>query len=96
MIDIDKSRITTERAFGLAVSETLKNIELELNSKHTVIWSGDGSHIVQSKTARALEDLDLFSRIARGNILLICVISRNWGRLKQLLVVINGMNLSLQ
>ena len=58
MIDIDRSRFTTEHAYKLAVSKTLKNIESELSSKPTVIWSGNGSHIIQPITALALEDLD--------------------------------------
>ena len=61
MIDIDKSRFATERAYKLAVSTTIKNIEVELNGEPTVIWSGNGCHIIQPMTARALEDLDLFS-----------------------------------
>jgi hypothetical protein len=66
MIDIDKSRFITERAYKLAVSKTLKNIEVELNGKPTVIWSGNGSHIIQPMTACALEDLDLFSPVVVG------------------------------
>ena len=61
MIDIDKSRFTKERAYELAVSKTLKNIEAELSSKPTVIWSGNGSHIIQPMEAIILEELDLFS-----------------------------------
>jgi hypothetical protein len=66
MIDIDKSRFITERAYKLAVSKTLKNIEVELNGKPTVIWSGNGSHIIQPMTAIALEELDLFNPVATG------------------------------
>jgi Primase X len=61
MIDIDKSRFTTERAYKSAVSKTLKNIEVELNGNPTVIWSGNGSHIIQPITAVVLEELSLFS-----------------------------------
>ena len=42
MIDIDKTRFTTERAYELAVSKTLKNIKVELNGNPSVIWSGNG------------------------------------------------------
>jgi Primase X len=60
MIDIDKSRFTTERAYELAVSKTLKNIKVELNGGPTVIWSGNGCHIIQPIDAIVLEELDLF------------------------------------
>jgi hypothetical protein len=53
MIDIDRSNFTTERTYKLAVSNTLKNIEVELNSKPTVVWSGNGSHIIQPISAVA-------------------------------------------
>jgi hypothetical protein len=45
----------------LAVSKTLKNIEIELSGRPTVIWSGNGSHIIQPLDAVILEELDLFS-----------------------------------
>lgn len=66
MIDIDKSRFKTERAYELAVSKTLKNIEIELSSKPTVIWSGNGSHIIQPMDAVILEELDLFDPATIG------------------------------
>lgn len=66
MIDIDRSRFTTERAYKLAVSTTLKNINVELSGRPTVVWSGNGSHIIQPMTAIALEDLDLFSPTVIG------------------------------
>jgi hypothetical protein len=66
MIDIDKAKFTKERAYELAVSKTLKNIEAELSSKPTVIWSGNGSHIIQSLDAVILEELDLFSPTVIG------------------------------
>jgi hypothetical protein len=61
MIDIDKSRFSTEWAYELAVSKTLKNIETELRGKPTVIWSGNGNHIIQPMDGVILEELDLFS-----------------------------------
>jgi hypothetical protein len=66
MIDIDRLRFTRERAYKLAVSKTLNSIEVDLNSKPTVIWSGNGSHIIQPISAIALEGLDLFSPVATG------------------------------
>ena len=66
MIDIDRSRFTSERAFKLAVSTTLKNIKAELSSKPTVIWSGNGCHIIQPMTAIALESIDFFSPAVIG------------------------------
>jgi hypothetical protein len=61
MIDIDRSRFTVEHAFKLAVSKSLKNIESELSSRPTIIWSGNGCHIILPLSAIALEDLDVFS-----------------------------------
>jgi hypothetical protein len=61
MIDIDRSNFAADRAYKMAVSKALKNIRVELNSKPTVIWSGNGSHIIQPMTAIVLEDLDLFN-----------------------------------
>ena len=66
MIDIDKLRFTTERAYELAVSKTLKNIKMELNDNPTVIWSGNGCHIIQPMDAIVLEELDLFSPAVTG------------------------------
>jgi Primase X len=66
MIDIDRLRFTTERAYELAVSKTLKNIESELSSEPTVIWSGNGSHIIQPMEAVILEELELFSPTVIG------------------------------
>ncbi len=61
MIDIDNSRFTTKQAFELAVSKILKNFGAELNGKPTMIWSGNGCHIIQPMAAFVLEELDLFS-----------------------------------
>jgi hypothetical protein len=67
MIDIDKSRFITEWAYKLAVSKIRKNIEAELgSSKPTVIWSGNGTHIIQPVAAVVLEELELFSPAAIG------------------------------
>jgi hypothetical protein len=66
MIDIDRSRFATERAYKSAVSKTLKNIEVELNGNPTVMWSGNGSHIIQPITAVVLEELGLFSPAVTG------------------------------
>jgi hypothetical protein len=66
MIDIDKSRFATERAYKSAVSKTLKNIEAELGGKPTVIWSGNGCHLIQPIDAVILEELDLFSPAVTG------------------------------
>ena len=59
-------KFTKERAYELAVSKTLKNIEAELSGKPTVIWSGNGSHIIQPLDAVILEELDLFSPTVIG------------------------------
>ena len=61
MIDIDKSQFTTERAYKFAVSKILKNVEAELNGKPTVMWSGNGCHVIQPINAVVLEELGLFS-----------------------------------
>lgn len=66
MIDIDKSKFTTERAFELAVSKTLKIIKVELYGNPTVILSGNGCHIIQPIDAIVLEELDLFSPAVTG------------------------------
>ena len=66
MIDIDKSRFTPKRAYGLAVSKSLKNIEVELNGKPTVMWSGNGCHIIQPMDAVVLEELEFFSPAVTG------------------------------
>jgi hypothetical protein len=66
MIDLDRSRFTTERAYELAVSKTLKNIKVELSGNPTVIWSGNGCHIIQPMDAIVLEELDLFSPAVTG------------------------------
>jgi hypothetical protein len=66
MIDIDKSRFTTKRAYELAVSKTLKIIKVELNANPTVIWSGNGCHIIQPMNAFILEEEDLFHPAVTG------------------------------
>ena len=66
MIDIDKSKFTTERGYEMAVSKTLKIIKVELNGNPTVIWSGNGCHIIQPMDAIVLEELDLFSPAVTG------------------------------
>jgi Primase X len=66
MIDIDKSRFAAERAYKSAVSKTLKNIEAELNGKPTIIWSGNGCHLIQPIDAVILEELGLFSPAVTG------------------------------
>ncbi len=66
MIDIDKSKFTTEQAYELAISKTLKIIKVELNGNPTVIWSGNGCHIIQPIDAIVLEELDLFSPAVTG------------------------------
>jgi hypothetical protein len=66
MIDIDKSKFTTEQGYEMAVSKTLKIIKVELNGNPTVIWSGNGCHIIQPIDAIVLEELDLFSPAVTG------------------------------
>jgi Primase X len=50
----------------MALSKILKNIESELSSEPTVIWSGNGRHIIQPMDAFILEELDLFSPTVIG------------------------------
>jgi hypothetical protein len=61
MIDIDDSRFTTRQAYKLAVSKTLKNIEKEISGKPTVIWSGNGNHVIQPMDAVELLYFPSFS-----------------------------------
>ena len=46
-IDLDKNDFETIMALKLALSNTLKNIKEKLNGFPTVLWSGNGYHIIQ-------------------------------------------------
>ena len=46
-IDLDKNDFETIMALKLALFNTLKNIKEKLNGFPTVIWSGNGYHIIQ-------------------------------------------------
>jgi hypothetical protein len=67
-VDLDTSRFTSERAYKLALSRTLTNIKSNLNSLPTVLWSGNGNHIIQPISALVLEELDLFSTFDKPSV----------------------------
>jgi hypothetical protein len=46
-IDIDKKDFKDNKSFENALSITLKNIKEKLNGEPTVLWSGNGYHIIQ-------------------------------------------------
>jgi hypothetical protein len=67
-IDLDRSRFSSERVFKLALSKTLTNIETNLRSIPTVLWSGNGNHIIQPISALVLDGLDLFSSFDKPSV----------------------------
>lgn len=67
-IDLDRPRFISERAYKLALSRTLINIQTNLSSIPTVLWSGNGNHIIQPISAFVLEELDLFSPFDRPSV----------------------------
>lgn len=46
-IDLDLADFKSQKALDLALSKTLKNIKHKLNGEPTVLWSGNGYHIIQ-------------------------------------------------
>ena len=66
IIDIDKCNFKSERALGLALSATLKNIKNKLGvNTPTVIWSGRGYHVYQTLDANdiVLEHIRQFENV---------------------------------
>ena len=46
-IDLDKYSFETERAYRLALTNTLRNIREKLSEAYpTILWSGNGYHII--------------------------------------------------
>jgi hypothetical protein len=46
-IELDAESFASKRAFKLALTTTLKNIEREIGGHPTVLWSGRGFHVIQ-------------------------------------------------
>jgi hypothetical protein len=68
MIDLDRETFKTQKAFELAISRTLNNINCDLiNCKPTVIWSGSGYHIYLVLDAFVLESVDVFNNDRFGS-----------------------------
>ena len=61
-IDIDKSKFKTERAFNLALNQTLRNIKNIVGASPTVLWTGNGVHILLPLQAIILEQEEIFSK----------------------------------
>lgn len=58
-IDLDTANFASKRAFKLALTTTLKNIEKEISGHPTVLWSGRGYHIIQPiYCPKPLEEID--------------------------------------
>jgi hypothetical protein len=63
MIDIDKSRFQTDIALRLALSKTVTNIREMLDGAHpTVLWTGNGYHVIQPIEAVVLEEIKDFNK----------------------------------
>ena len=66
MIDIDKSQFATDRAHKTALSKTLTNIKEMLGGAHpTVLWTGNGYHIIQLIEAVVLEEIKDFNKFVQ-------------------------------
>ncbi len=66
MIDIDKSQFQTDRAPKIALSKTLTNIGEMLGDAHsTVLWTGNGYHIIQPIEAVVLEEIKDFNEFVQ-------------------------------
>lgn len=67
MMDLDRCNFKSERALGLALSVTLKNIRktLSVDTLPSVLWSGRGYHIIQPLDADGiiLENIKEFGNI---------------------------------
>jgi hypothetical protein len=66
MIDIDKSQFQTDRALRTALSKTLSNIREMLGSaRPTVLWTGNGYHVIQPIEGVVLEDIEDFNEFVQ-------------------------------
>jgi Primase X len=66
MIDIDKSQFATDRAHKTALSKTLTNIKEMLGGAHpTVMWTGNGYHVIQPIEAVVLEEIKDFNEFVQ-------------------------------
>jgi hypothetical protein len=62
MIDIDKSQFETDRAHKTALSKTLTTMREMLDGAHpTVLWTGNGYHVIQLIEAVILEEIKEFT-----------------------------------
>jgi hypothetical protein len=64
-IDLDKSNFKTERSFNLALNLTLRNIKEILGATPTVLWTGNGVHILLPLHAIILEQEEMFSKFEK-------------------------------
>lgn len=67
MIDLDRETFSTQRAFEMALTKTLRKISKILISEPTVIWSGSGYHIYLVLDAFVLEGEDAFNNSKFGS-----------------------------
>jgi hypothetical protein len=71
MIDLDRETFKTQKAFELAISRTLNNINCNFpncdNCRPTVILSGSGYHIYLVLDAFVLESVDVFNNDRFGS-----------------------------
>ena len=66
MIDIDKSQFPTDRAHKTALSKTITNIREMLGGAHpTVLWTGNGYHVIQPVEAVVLEEIKEFGEFVQ-------------------------------
>jgi hypothetical protein len=67
MIDIDRQTFKTQRAFGMALTRTIRKILGTIVSKPTVVWSGGGYHVYLVLHAFVLEGEDAFNNSKFGS-----------------------------
>jgi hypothetical protein len=66
MIDIDKSQFQTDKALKITLSKTLANIREMLGDAHpTVLWTGNGYHVIQPIEAIVLEEIKDFNNFVQ-------------------------------
>jgi hypothetical protein len=69
MIDIDKLRFPTDRALKIALSKTLTSMREMLGGAHpTVLWTGNGYHIIQPIEAVVLEKIKEFNEFIKPSL----------------------------
>jgi hypothetical protein len=72
MIDIDKSQFQTGRAIKIALGRTLTNIREMLDDAHpTVLWTGNGYHVLQPVDRIVLEEIKDFNEFVQPSIKLL-------------------------